>query len=99
MQTVEQWGLFEVTLNGPQTGNPFLEIECGATFRYQHRAIEVDGFYDGNGVYKIRFMPDTPGEWSYTTRSTTPELNEQQGQFICVEPSDDNHGPVRVVDH
>ena len=98
MDNTEQWGIFEISLEGPQNGNPYLDVELSAIFTHKHRKITADGFYDGNGVYKIRFMPDTPGEWNYTTKSDTPELNERQGQFLCMEPSDDNHGPVRVID-
>jgi hypothetical protein len=95
-QKVERWGLFELALHGPSSGNPFLEVQFRAEFRYQHRAIEVDGFYDGDGVYRIRFMPDTPGAWTYTTRSNSPELDGKTGQFSCVPPSKGNYGPVRV---
>ncbi len=95
-QTVERWGLFELSLRGPGGGNPFLEVQLRAEFRYQHRALEVDGFYDGDGLYRVRFMPDTPGVWTYTTRSNSPELDGRTGQFTCVPPSKGNHGPVGV---
>ena len=61
-----------------------------------HKGIEPDGFYDGDGVYRIRFMPDTPGDWRYVTKSNVSELDGQQGQFTCVEASEGNHGPVGV---
>src|SRR5215475_8154114 len=72
---VERWGMFEAAFTGPETGNPFLEVSFSAQFRREHRTINVDGFYDGGGVYKVRFMPDSEGEWSYTTRSGRAELN------------------------
>ena len=97
---VERWGVYEVTLNGPDTGNPFTEVELTAEFKHHDgkagRTFEPHGFYDGNGVYKIRFMPDEVGEWTYTTKSNTAELNGKTGQFTCVAPSDGNHGPVGV---
>ena len=49
---VEQWGLFELALPGPAEGNPFLDVEFGARFSYKHRTVEVDGFYDGAGIYR-----------------------------------------------
>src|ERR1035438_1176005 len=64
---VERWDLFELGISGPSTGNPFLEIQFSATFRHQHRSVEVDGFYDGAGVFKLRFSPDAEGEWTWTT--------------------------------
>jgi len=93
---VEQWDIFELSLNGPSEGNPFIDVTFGAVFSYQHREIDVEGFYDGAGVYRVRFMPDTQGEWRYRTRSNRAELSDKAGAFTCVSPSAGNHGPVSV---
>ncbi|MBN1402809.1 MAG: DUF5060 domain-containing protein [Anaerolineae bacterium] len=95
---IERWGTFELTLDGPQEGNPFVDVSFGAEFAFRHRVVPVDGFYDGNGHYKVRFMPDTLGTWRYTTTSNLAALNGQTGAFECVAPSLENHGPVRVAD-
>ena len=58
--------------------------------------MQVDGFYDGDGVYKVRFSPDAEGEWTYVTRSNRRELDGKTGAFACVAPSATNHGPVSV---
>ncbi|MDE0088708.1 MAG: DUF5060 domain-containing protein, partial [Candidatus Poribacteria bacterium] len=62
---VERWGIYEVALNGPDTGNPFVEVELTAEFKHCDidggRTFEPQGFYDGDGIYKIRFMPDEVG--------------------------------------
>jgi hypothetical protein len=88
--------MFELTLPGPADGNPFVEVELRARFRHLHREVAVDGFYDGGGIYRIRFMPDTEGTWDYSTSSNRSELDGLSGAFTCVEPSPDNHGPVHV---
>src|SRR6266498_2720991 len=93
----EQWGVFELELAGSAEGNPFLDVELTAQFSYMHRTIEVDGFYDGDGVYRIRFMPDTQGPWQYRTHSNRDELSGAEGAFTCVAPAPGNHGPVRVA--
>lgn len=93
---VERWGRFELRLQGPGTGNPFTEVSLSARFRYLHRTVDVEGFYDGNGEYCVRFMPDSLGEWSFETVSTVPELNGIRGTLNCIEPSSGNRGPVRV---
>lgn len=93
---VERWGLFEVTLKGPADGNPFTEVELSATFTSGKQAITATGFYDGDGVYKVRFMPPELGEWKYTTKSNRKDLDAQSGQFTAVKPSAGNRGPVRV---
>jgi hypothetical protein len=93
---VEQWGIYEVALNGPATGNPFTEVELSARFTRGDRAVDVAGFYDGEGVYRVRFMPELPGEWRYMTRSNRPELDGKAGHFEALKPTAGNHGPVRV---
>lgn len=97
---VERWGLFELTLTATSSGtrNPFTDVRFGAKFAFGHRAISVDGFYDGDGIYKVRFMPDTEGEWSYITSGDLPEIDGQTGTFTCTPPSEHNHGPVMVRD-
>jgi hypothetical protein len=94
----ERWGRFELTLPGPAGGNPFQDVQLSARFQYKNRVVEPDGFYDGNGTYRIRFMPDEPGIWRYITRSNHSELDGISGELVCVEPSSGNHGPVRVKD-
>jgi len=96
MKTVERWDIFELALPGPAEGNPFVEVTLSAQFMYRNRVLYVDGFYDGEGVYRVRFMPDTVGEWRYVTQSNCPALDGQEGTFICTNAMPGNHGPVRV---
>ena len=93
---VEQWGVFELPLKGPAGGNPYCEVRLAAAFRHGDRAVTAAGFYDGDGVYRVRFMPDTVGEWSYRTESNRPELDGKTGSFTATPPSANNHGPVQV---
>ena len=95
---VERWERFEVALAGPQTGNPFADVSLSAEFSNGAEKIKVDGFYDGNGQYKVRFMPKKTGEWKYKTFSNNKLLNGKTGAFSCIEPGKDNHGPVQVAD-
>src|SRR5437867_13400733 len=72
---VEQWGIFELALRGSAEGNPYRDVELTAQFAYKHRWIEVDGFYDGDGVHSIRFMPHIEATWRDSTRSNLGRLN------------------------
>lgn len=92
--SIEQWGVFEVSLPGPTNGNPFTDVPFGARFTFEHRTVEAAGFYDGNGVYKVRFSPDTIGRWTYETTSSANELSGKTGSFECVTPRSGNRGPV-----
>lgn len=93
----EQWGVFDLALSGPAAGNPFRDVNFSATFTSSGASVTAAGFYDGGGTYRVRFMPDQPGEWRYTTASDTPELNGRTGAFTVIKPSPGNHGPVRVA--
>jgi hypothetical protein len=97
-QSVECWGIHEVTLTGPSAGNPFVDVQLAAELMHKNRSRYVDGFYDGGGIYRLRFMPDTPGEWRYVTHSNVPALDGQRGQFTCTAATAGNHGPVEVRD-
>lgn len=96
LPTVEQWGVFDRPLPGPASGNPFADIELSAKFTLGNQSVNVAGFYDGQGVYRIRFMPDAPGQWNYITRSNCPQLSGISGSLQCVSATGNNHGPVRV---
>ena len=93
---IPEWDMFEVTLRGPSSGNPFKEVTLSAEFSHGDRHIPVSGFYDGNGNFVIRFMPDETGTWAYTTKSNADELNGKSGTFVCSQHKASNHGPVSV---
>jgi hypothetical protein len=97
MLDIEQWDVFEIVLQGPEEGTPFFDIELSAVFSQQEKNIEVPGFYDGQGIYRIRFSPDETGEWNYKTESNAGRLSGKRGKFNCVPASGNNHGPLRII--
>ena len=86
----------EMVLEGPSHGNPFTDVELHAYFSLNGEEIRVGGFYDGNGRYVVRFLPDTAGAWQFRTESTARSLDGHTGTF-SVEPSH-ARGAVRVAD-
>jgi len=94
---IEQFDIYEFNLKGPSIDNPFIDVSLAAVFTLGYRSVEVEGFYDGDGNYKVRFMPDTVGEWLYCTKSNAKELNGKKGSFTCVPAKENNHGPVSVA--
>ncbi|TWT35257.1 hypothetical protein KOR34_01450 [Posidoniimonas corsicana] len=95
--SVEQWDTYELTFQGSPRGNPYLDTSLTAKFSNTSTTVTVPGFYDGNGVYKVRFSPHQEGAWHFVTKSNRDALSGQKGSFLCVEPTGSNHGPVRVV--
>ena len=93
---VHQYDIFELVFEGPSAGNPYLDFRVEGTFSQGARSIAVDGFYAGSSTYKLRFMPDVPGEWRFETSGGFPGAS-QHGSFQCLPPRPDVHGPVRVA--
>jgi len=91
------WAPCELSLEGPDTGNPFLEVTLRALFRQGERQVRVDGFYDGEGRYGIRFLPDATGTWTYETTSNCPALDGVSGTIAVGPALPGHHGPVRVA--
>jgi len=95
---VEKWKVFEITLNGTSAGNPFKEVKLFAKFIKDNDTIIVSGFYDGNDIYKIRFMPQKEGNWIYLITSNLKKFDNKKGSFVCTPVLKGNHGPVVVKD-
>jgi hypothetical protein len=94
---VEQWGMQEVSVRSSKTyANPFTDVKFEARFRSGSREVVAAGFFDGHGVWKVRLMPEVQGDWTFTTASGDPELNQKTGSFKVGPPRAGNHGPVRV---
>lgn len=93
---VEKWDVFEVEVHGKSDGNPFTDYEIAGTFIGENEIITVDGFYDGEGIYKVRFMPSFKGD--YTFKITGNFCDEDvEGSFTVTTADKDNHGPVRIA--
>ena len=61
----------------------------------------INGFWDGEQTWKVRFMPDETGRWTYETICSDTKnkgLNGQKGSFLCKTGTDQKaiylHGPV-----
>lgn len=93
---VSRWGVVELRLDGPSHGNPFVDVEVGAVVTNGERSFEIGGFYDGDGVYLIRFLAEAEGEWRFETASTARSLDGIAGAVEVGPAASDAHGPVRI---
>ncbi len=96
MQTVEQYRVLDLVLEGTAEGNPYADVELSATFERADGtdAVEVRGFYRGAGRYGIRFMPRSAGTWTWRTASNDPALAGKTGEVEVTPAGPDNHGRV-----
>ena len=61
----ERWDVWEVSCHGPEEGNPFADHWMKGSFSCDKETVDADGFYDGDGIYKVRFMPSYEGEYTF----------------------------------
>jgi hypothetical protein len=95
-QSIPRWEMFEQAYTSSGSANPFTAVQFSAEFRFRNRILVTEGFYDGKGIYKLRFMPDAEGEWSFETKSNVADLDGKTGKFYCTAPLPGSHGPVYV---
>jgi len=51
------------------------------------RLREINGFWDGDRAWKVRFCPDEPGTWTFVSECSDKEnqgLHDVKGSFDCV---------------
>jgi hypothetical protein len=61
-------------MNGYSSGNPFKEVKLSARFIKDNDTVSLPGFYDGEGVYKIRFIIQDRKLKLNTVKSNTESL-------------------------
>ncbi|MBJ2168103.1 MAG: DUF5060 domain-containing protein [Muribaculaceae bacterium] len=94
--TVEQWRIFEQSFRLKTNGNPFDDVTVKATFINGPDTVRVKGFYDGDDIFKVRFMPNKSGLWKYRIAFDGIDCREKTGSLKCVPARAGNHGPVRA---
>lgn len=97
---VDVYDFIEVTatIRGDRAANPFVEATFAGTFaRDGAEGVAVEGFCDAQdgGVFRIRFMPTTPGRHTFGVAYTQGDTTATwQGEFTAVES--ERRGLVRV---
>ena len=94
---VEKWNVLEVTVEGHSDKNPFVAYEIQGIFTGKHETVTVDGFYDGEGVYKVRYMPSFVELYTFEVTGSAIDGEVLTGKFQVTPASEENHGPIRVA--
>ncbi|MBR2066980.1 MAG: DUF4038 domain-containing protein, partial [Solobacterium sp.] len=92
---VKVWDIFELSIEGPKEGNPFIEQNVKGIFSHKNESVVIEGFYDGEGLYRIRFMPRYEGKYTFILKGSFIE-EPISGVFYAKEKDEKNHGVVRV---
>ena len=93
-KTVPLYGTLEIKCSGVSDGDPFTERSIYAEISGAESRT-VRGFYDGNGVYIVRFMPQKIGEYRFETYGNFSDKSAE-GSFIVTSPENGQHGMVGV---
>ena len=93
---VERWDILEVICHGFSDKNPFVDYQITGTFKSKNEQVSVEGFYDGNGIYKVRFMPSFVAAYTFEIGGSF-SAESYNGSFTVIPASENNHGPVRVA--
>lgn len=91
------WSPFVLSFEGPDDDTAYTREPLLVRFKHGHRTMLVPGYYAGNGRYAARLLVDAEGAWSWSTESTTPALDGQEGRFVAGPAEPGRHGPVRVA--
>lgn len=93
---VKQWNIYEIELTAektydnpyvgglPDTGKNLVTVTFTGTSNVaEGMKYTVAGFWDGGQMWRVRFAPPVPGQWSYESISEDPGLNGIRGSFFC----------------
>lgn len=95
MESIHKWSPQEYRIQGPEDGNPFLDHWISMDVEGPLGCKCIPGFYDGNGEYVVRFMPEIEGE--HVLRMHADFLKEDWTKHVIVQGNlPDHHGPVHV---
>jgi len=81
----EAFAVTELVFNGP-----VIDTVEKPIFMLETRDQTFEGFYTGNGEYRIRFVPKETGDFEFVLRSEIPELNGITGVLRAVAEIPEN---------
>lgn len=108
METVHKWGVFEAEFkSGVDYVDPLRDVNLRCIFKSSSgREAMVEGFWDGCSTWRIRFMPDELGSWTYRTLCSNRDdegLHDQTGVFESIPYEGENpiyiHGALKLSDN
>ncbi len=95
---IPRWQPCDLSFPGSGTNsNPFDVPFSALVQRPDTGSFVTNGFYDGNGVWKLRVTPWAQGIWSIRTQSTDSALDGRELLFRCVQNDNPHmHGAIQI---
>src|SRR5262245_14378483 len=100
-ESVPIWSRWEHSFSASGEASPETEFAVKLTSPTKKTLI-VTGFWDGGTTWRVRFMPNEIGKWTYQTRSVprVSGLDGHSGEFACRREGGSTrflrHGAVHV---
>ncbi len=84
LTSVGRYEPFEVTIKAPGAGGsrPYRDASLKGVFKGPTKTIEIEGFWDGEDIWKVRMAPTETGQWSYQITGSNAVFN-RSGTFTC----------------
>ena len=90
---MRKWDMAEFEFAGYSSGNPFTDYEIYGEFYNENESKKTAGFYDGDGIYRVRFMPSYEGKYRYRVWGSFSD-KEYTGEFFVDKA--ESRGMVRA---
>ena len=90
---MRQYETWEITLHGEVLPRGYADTDINAVFICDGNETRVSGFYAGNGEYKIRFLPEKPGIYTWKISGVV----SGEGTDVCETADGKHHGAVKAV--
>jgi hypothetical protein len=78
---------------------PYVSLEVWADFACDGEVLRRPAFWDGGGVWRVRFAPPHAGDWHWVSGANVddPGLRDRAGTVVCV--GGDGGSGVRAFEH
>lgn len=84
--------MFELQFTGQEPEDSWADIDLTAVFENQGEKKTVKGFYAGNGIYKVRFLPEKTGTYTWQVSG----IVAGSGTEVCESATGQHHGMVQA---
>lgn len=91
---MRQYEMFEISLQGKEPEGSFVNVDVEAVFAWGDQEKKVKGFYAGEGIYKVRFLPTEEGLHTWKVTGAVAA----EGQELCQAADSAHHGRVQAED-
>ena len=93
-QTAPQWREVDIALTGPNTANPYTDVDAWVIFTHTGgQQLRRPVFWDGGTTYRVRFAStQLDGEWQWSIRAERPDhdFTPASGTLIAAPPVQDH---------